>query len=571
MKKAMKWILPILLVCLLIGSAGWYMFVYDPGTVQDFLTAQARTCAKAGNFDAATWLYNQSYKLSGQDQNVAIELADIYKSVGNYTKAENTLSKAIADGGNAELYIALCETYVEQDKLLDAVNMLDNISDPAIKAELDQLRPAAPTADYEPGFYSEYISLSFTTESGTIYVTTDGDYPSTAADTYTEPVQLPSGETNIYALVVNEKGLVSSLSVLNYTVGGVVEEVTLTDPAIDSAVRTTLMFGEDTAIYSDDLWTISEFTLPAEAASVEDLRYLTHLKKLAIADRQIDSLDFLSSMTQLEELSLSGCTLPENLETIAALPALKSLNLSGCGLSTIAKLSMASGLESLDVSSNAIGDISVLSNMPLLKIVDLAHNAVTDLSAMTALPQLTELDVSYNSVSSVAPVGVCTGLKKLDIANNTVADISPLSALTQLTHFYAGYNQLSDVSVLANCLGLLEVDVSNNSLTDVSALSVLVSMTDFDFSYNDVTVLPAFPEDCALEIINGEHNFMEDISSLAGMDNLGYVYMDYNNLTDISFLKDCPKLVQVNVYGTNVTDVYTLIDMGVIVNYDPTT
>lgn len=570
MKKAMKWILPVLLVVLLVASAGWYMFVYDPGTVQDLLTAQARNCAKMGNFDAAAWFYHQSYKLSGEDQDVAIELADIYKSVGNYTKAENTLSSAIADGASADLYAALCGTYVEQDKLLDAVNMLDSISDPAIKAELDQRRPAAPTADYEPGLYNEYISLSFTASSGTLYVTTDGSYPSTLTGTYTEPVQLPAGETRIFALAV-ENGLVSTLTELSYTIGGVVEEVTLTDPAIDSAVRSALLFGAETPIYSDDLWTITEFEVPAEAASLDDLKYLTQLKKLTVINRPIESLDFLSGMTVLEELNMSGCGIPADLGPIGVLPALKVLNLSGCGLSTISTLSLATGLTHLNVSNNAIGDISVLTNMPLLTVVNLSHNAVTDLSAVTALPQLTELNVSFNSISSVGPVGVCTLLKKLDITNNTVTSISALSALTSLTHFYAGYNQLTDVNVLTGCVGLLELNVSNNALTDITSLGSLVNMTTFDFSYNDITVLPSWPQDAALYSINGEHNFMEDISSLGGMAKLAYVYMDYNNLTDISFLIDCPGLVQVNVYGTDVTDVYELIDAGVIVNYDPTT
>lgn len=570
MKKVMKWVIPLLLVALLIGSAGWYMFVYDRATVQDFLTVQARNCAQSGNYEAAAWFYDQSYKLAGADEHVAIELAGIYSSAGNYTKAENTLSSAIADGGNVELYIALCEVYVEQDKLLDAVNLLDNITDPSIKAELDALRPSAPVADYEQGLYNEYISLTFTSNGPSIYVTADGTYPSTADNLFTEPVQLPAGETRLFAVSVAENGLVSPLADMIYTVGGVVEAVTLTDPVIDSTIRSQLLFGAETPLYSNDLWKITEFEMPAEAASTDDLKQLTHLKKLSIHDRPLDSLEFLSTMTVLEELDLSGCDLPDDLSAIATLPALKVLNLSDCGISTISTLAMATGLTHLNVSSNAIGDVSVLSSMPLLSVVDLSHNAVTDLSCVTALPQLTELNVSFNSIASVGPVGVCTLLKKLDITNNQITDISALSALTSLTHFYAGYNQLADVNVLVGCIGLQELNISHNALTDITALSSLVNMKDFDFSYNDVTVLPALPKDSALHTINGEHNFMEDISALGGMTNLAYVYMDYNNISDISFLEDCSGLVQVNVYGTNVTDVYTLIDMGVIVNYDPT-
>lgn len=571
MKKIMKWVFPLLLVALLISSAGWYMFVYDRSTVQDFLTAQARSSARKGNSDAAAWFYNQSYKLSGQDQNVAIELADIYKSVGNYTKAESTLTKAVADGGDAELYIALCKTYVEQDKLLDAVNMLDNVSDPAIKAELDALRPTVPTADYAPGFYSQYISLTFQENSGKLYVTTDGAYPTTGRAPYAEPISLGAGETKVYAVSVAENGLVSPLSILSYTIGGVIEPVELADSIIEAGVRETLMFGENTQIYSNDLWSITEFTVPAEAETLEDLRHFTHLKKLTVTGRSIDSLSFLAAMTQLEELDLTGCTLPEELGSIAAVASLKKLSLESCNLSTIAELEKAIGLTHLDLSSNAIGDISVLANMPQLTVLDLSHNAVTDLTPISGLSLLSELDLSYNSVSSVAPAALCLELRKLDVTSNTISDLSPMKTLNKLTHFYGGYNNLTDVSVLAGCPGLTELNVSNNHLVDISGLSVLTALQRFDFSYNDVEVLPAFPTDCALVEINGEHNFMTDISVLGGMPNLTHVYMDYNNLTDISFLASCPNLVQVNVYGTDVNQVDALLEHSIIVNFDPTT
>ena len=570
MKKTMKWILPILLVILLIGSAGWYMFVYDPGTVQSFLNDQAANLARSGHFEAASWLYSQSSRLTAQDGNGAIELAKVYRAAGNYTKAESTLARAIAENPSAELYMALSGTYVEQDKLLDAVNMLDNITDETIRAQLEEHRPVPALVSHEPGLYNEYISLSFTCDVGSLYVTSDGEYPSLADGIWTEPIKLPAGETKILSLVVGENGLVSPLTQLNYTVVGVVEPVTLADDAVEAKLREKLLFAENTVIYTSDLWTITEFEVPAETASLEDLKWLTELKKLTVPARTLESLDFLRAMTELEELTLSGCTLPEDISPIGTLAKLKVLNLSGCGLTTVAKLEGASALTSLDLSSNAIGDITVLGTMPNLTAVNLAHNAVTNLGALASLSQLQELDVSYNSVGDISPVSGCASLKKLDITHNTVVELAPLASLTGLTHFYAGYNDIVDVSVLANLTELTELNISNNILEDISTLKSLNKLTDFDFSYNDVRVLPAFDKSCALVKINGEHNFMEDISALGGMKQLTHVYMDYNNISDISFLADCPNLVVVNVYGTKVTNVDKLLQHSIIVNYDPT-
>ena len=573
MKKIVKWILPLVLVAALIGSAIWYMFVYDRDTVQDFLISMARRCAENGNFEGATWFYDLSYEHSDEDENVAIELAEIYASVGNYTKAEYTLANAIADGGSVELYTALCKTYVAQDKLLDAVTMLDNIADPALKAELDAMRPVIPATDAAPGFYNQYITLSFTHNGTILYVTTDGDYPSTEAAPYAEPVTLAQGETKVYAISVGENGLVSPLAIFNYTVGGVIEPVTLTDPVMESLVREKLMFGADTVIYTSDLWTIEEMTVPAEVTDLADLALMTHLKKLTIADRQIPSLSFLSGMTSLEELNITGCRIGEGMNAISTLPSLKKLVLNDCGLSTIADLSNALMLTHLDLGNNAIGDISALAGMTALEWLDLSENAVGDLSTLAGLPQLRYLNLSHNAVSSIVPLTSCAAITELDVSYNSISDISAVGNMSGLTHLYAGHNAITSVGALANCTALEELDVSNNAVTELSALSGLAALRELSFSHNAVAVLPSFPEDSVLNTVNGEHNVLTDVSSMGRLSALNYVYLDYNaELSDISFLVNCHQLVQVNVYGTAVpTDsVNKLIDRSVIVNFDPT-
>lgn len=573
MKTIAKWILPLLLVAALIGSAVWYMFVYDRETVEDFLVAQARSCAQEGNFRAATWFYGLSYQLSDQSQNVAIELADIYKSVGNYTKAESTLTSAIADGASPELYIALCKTFVEQDKLLDAVTMLDKITDPGLKAQLDALRPAAPQVDLEPGFYNQYITLNFTHSGKTLLATTDGEYPSLEKPMAEPSVSLDQGETKIYALSIGENGLVSPLSIFNYTVGGVIEQVTLADPVLEFAIRELLLFGTDTDIYTSDLWTITEFTVPAEAESLEDLALLTHLEKLTIADRKLDSLSFLAGMTLLQELRITGCRVEDTMSFIASLPSLEKLTLSGCSLSSVAELAPARMLLELDLSNNAIGNLEALANMTALEKLDLSENAVSDLSVLAGLPQLKELDLAHNAVSSIVPLTSCAGLTRLDISYNNVTEISALTNLSGLTHFAAGHNSVSDLSPLASCTLLEYLDVSHNAVTDIAPVSGMGKLRELNFSYNAVAVLPALAKDVPLTVINGEHNLLTDVSPLGTCAALNYVYLDYNaELKDISFLINCSQLVQVNVYATAVpTDsVNALIDRSVIVNFDPT-
>ena len=180
MKKALRIILPILLVLVILASAVWYLMIYDPDFTRDVILSTARSFDNSGHHNVAAWLYDLAYRQSDGGDNVAIELANHYKSIGNYTKAEYTLSSAISDGGTVELYVALCQTYVEQDKILDAISMLSNIKDPEIKATIDLMRPASPTFDLAPGFYSQYVTVNIKSEDSDLYINTQGEYPSTS-------------------------------------------------------------------------------------------------------------------------------------------------------------------------------------------------------------------------------------------------------------------------------------------------------------------------------------------------------------------------------------------------------
>ena len=570
MKKHLRRIVPFLLVIGIIASIGWYLLVYDRGFTRDVLLENARFFDMQGHDKVASFFYDLAYEHSDQDDSVAIELANQYISDGNYTKAEQTLTNAIADGGSADLYMALCKTFVEQDKLLDAVAMLNNIGDPAIKAELDALRPAAPTADPAPGFYSQYISITVTAEDSQLFFTTTGEYPSTDDVPPAEAIPLAAGETKVYALCVGDNGLVSPLTILGYTIGGVIEEAKFVDPAMEAAVREILGVDNEAILMTDTLWEIKEFTVPAEAASLEDLALLPYVEKLSVSGMKLDSLSFLSSLTALAELSLSGCRFPaDDLSIIASLPKLTRLNMAECGLSTIAALSEAQNLTHLDLSNNTLQNLVPLSTMHTLQEIILNHNAVVSLDALSNLTNLETLDIAYNSVSDLSPLASCRSLKQLSAGNNSITILSALNNLPDLNCLQLENNRISDLSLLSDCHSLTELNVSRNAITDISPLASLTNLKDLNFSYNQVEQLPKWDDGNALSNINGSYNALTSIDNLKNAENLSYVYMDYNQLTSINAIAGCYHLVMVNVYGNEIEDVSALTDHDIIVNYNP--
>ena len=572
MKKLIHFLVPLLMIVLVIASIGWYLFVYDRAFTRDLLLQQARDNDLKGNTSLSSWFYNLAYGFSGQDENVAIELANQYKASGNYTKAEVTLSKAIRDGATKELYIALCKTYVEQDKILDAVSMLANIPNASIKAELEAMRPAAPQADYPSGYYSQYISVTLSSSEGTtLYYTTDGDYPSIADEPYSVPIELPLGESQVYAVSVADNGLVSPVTILGYTIGGVIEPVIFMDASMEQAIRAALGYDQSHVLYTNDLWQITELEVPSDAMTLEDLIYLTYLENLTVNGRNMSNLQDFAGLNHLKKLDLSGCRFPaDSLKTIASLPHLKELNLSNCSLSTLSGLENAESMEILDISNNTIRNLEPLSNMSALSELYLQHNAVANLAVVGGLPELTVLDISYNALTSIAPLTGNVRLTKLNAANNQIGDVSAAASLPMLAELNLDYNGLTDISGLSGCASLKTLTVSNNQLSGIDALSGMNTLERLDFSYNSVSSLPDFGANSAMQVIDGSYNALESIDSIAKMADISYVYMDYNKLTSVDALADCFHLVQVNVYGNEIPDVSALTEHDILVNYDPT-
>lgn len=571
MKRLTRFLVPLLLLLVIVGSIVWYLFVYDRNFTRDSLLSQARFQDMHGNARISSMFYDMAYRFSNHDENVAIELANQYKESGNYTKAEVTLTQAIKNSPTVELYTALCKTFMEQDKLLDAVNLLENITNPDIKAQIDDLRPSAPEADHEPGYYSQYIDLGLHSTAHTLYYTTNGEYPSIHGNVYEGPVALPSGESIIYAIAVDNSGLVSPVSVLGYTITGVIEEVVFADPAFEASIRSLLGADADEVIYTNELWDITEYTAPESISTYADLSLLTNLTGLTINNDTIDSLSSLASLNKLRTLDLTGSRFQaEELSILAQLPALTSLTLADCGLSTIEGLETVSGLNYLDLSENTVRNLTPLSNMGYLMELNLQHNAVTSLEAISGLSNLETLDVSYNALTSLAPLGSCVRLNWINADNNQLTNVSGVDVLPLLDYLSLDYNQLTNVNALASCAELTNLSIANNSITDIAALSALTKVEIFDFSYNNVANLPKWEASTALQVIDGSYNALTSIDGLKIMEELAYVYMDHNQITNIDALADNYCMVQINVFGNSIPDVDALIDHNIIVNYDPT-
>ena len=552
MKYILKIFLIVLLVVAIIGGACWFFLVQRPDLTMSVFAHWGDYFYDAGRYNRAVSLYETACKLSPDNANLPVRLAQAYINSGNYTKAEYTLVSAITNNPESvQLYVALSKTYIEQDKILDAEQMLDRITSADVKAQIDALRPNVPVLSPESGYYSEYIDVAVTATGGTAYLAVNQDYPSIETDAYEAPVTLEAGDSKVVVVTVAENGLVSDAVYGGYTIGSVVEEVTLSDSALDSYVRELLGKSASDTIMSDELWELEELTLPEGVQDISDLTRFAGLKTLTIQNATGLDLSVLPQLTTLQTLDLSGTTLPTStLDAIGTLPELKKLVLQSCAVT-------------------AINPLVGLSN---LEYLDLTNNSVTDLTAITALEHLKDLYLTNNPVKSITYLNSCLELERLHIENCGVSRLSSLAGNTSLQELYASNNEISDISVLSDCVSLSVLDISDNQVKDVSVIANLPELTYFLASHNQIESLPTFDTaTCKLVRINVNNNQLTDLSPLKGLPALNYIFADYNQISDISGLEDCPLLTQLNLFDNPVNEaqVKALQEIGRIVNYTP--
>lgn len=574
MKKILKLVIPILLILALLGGGYWFFFRYRVDITTGLLRRFAEAQSNSGHYSTAIRCYRWADELDPQNADEAMKLAEAYHKNGNYTKTEYVLVNAIQKApGDIRLYEALSKIFVEQDKLLDAQRLLDNISDPEAMAALAEMRPAAPGLSPPADYYSEYIPIELLQNDAdaTCYFTLDGSYPSQETDIYSGPITLRGGQTTVNAVAVGKNGLVSSLTSGDYTIAGVVEDVSFHDPALQASIQELLLRGDRT-VRTDELWDIEELTLPAAMQNTEDMTLFTGLKKLV--GRDLGELDysFLATIPDLNYLELESCVVStKTLEQIAACPKLETLILTNCGLNNVEPLAGMRPLRVLDLSENSINALAPLTAVGFegLEELYLSHNALTRLPEMKSFQALRILDLSYNALTYVGGISSCTTLERVNLSHNQLSSVTPLSALTNLVWFNGSNNQITDVSMMSPCTKLESFLMTDNKLKNVDFLSECVALREVYIDNNDVVKVPAFQSECPLETFAATHNFLDDLSGLAGLQKLKLVNADYNNIKDIDVLLDCPALVQVNVYSTNVHKGGKLAEKGVVVNFTP--
>ncbi|XP_076905084.1 receptor-like protein EIX2 [Bidens hawaiensis] len=225
--------------------------------------------------------------------------------------------------------------------------------------------------------------------------------------------------------------------------------------------------------------------IPHHIGNLSNLKVLDlSLSSDSSNDLMIDDMAWISSLSKLEHLDLSGVDLSraQNLDSLLYMPSLLNLSLSRCGFS-IAHLGShhlnysreLASIKHLDLSENYLrGELpGLFVNMTSLESLDLSLNNVTMAWSFENLLQM----ILYVLELHLSDCNI----QKINLSPNNLS----LSIHSSIQHLDLSLNEIEGrfPYVLTNMSSLLSVDLSYNGLN--SSIPIMPNLFKLDISGNN--------------------------------------------------------------------------------------
>lgn len=192
------------------------------------------------------------------------------------------------------------------------------------------------------------------------------------------------------------------------------------------------------------------------------------LRQLDISDTGIQSFDWLSSFTRLDELRADRMQLQDT-TLLESMIYLEELSLSGNGITSLEGLKNTSKLSKVDLSHNSLTDVSVLSRSEAtLTVLHLENNDLADLSCLSNAKELKKVYVDGNELESLTWLKESKELQILTASHNRLWTITGLGIGEKLQYLNLSHNALWDIAegdLVFGADAYLIVDLSYNQLS----------------------------------------------------------------------------------------------------------
>ena len=275
----------------------------------------------------------------------------------------------------------------------------------------------------------------------------------------------------------------------------------------------------------------------------------------------------LYSLSQLEMLSIRGCTISEEqLKALAsALP--NCIIHSETAIETVSEVTLGgvsfkTDAEELNLSNMGISDLSALSVCRELKSLDLTGNKVSDLSPLMDLPKLEWLCIKDNLVTDLRPLMAMSSLRTINAEGNGITGTAALGSLSQLTELYLAFNPISDLSGVGKLTNLHKLGLESVGLTDemlpalygLSSLDVLRIYDNPNLSGEAVDALKAQLRGC--QVLHSQLLYSITVEGESFRENATEISLFGRGISDISMLNRFKKLEKLDLGGNDIENIY---------------
>ncbi|MFA6483023.1 MAG: C10 family peptidase [Bacteroidales bacterium] len=227
----------------------------------------------------------------------------------------------------------------------------------------------------------------------------------------------------------------------------------------------------------------------------ESIGKLSQLTELKIRNTSLETLVFLQSTPKLMKFEYSDAS-PVEFEVLTHLPLIDELALPRTGLTDASFVSMMTELIQLDLSGNQLTGTGFLAPLNRLIRADLSGNRLKDVLLTDYLQALQRLDVSENNISGIIISAELKALNFLDLSNNKL--ISPgrfLLYTPALTELDLSHNMLRDMGK-QRCPNLEILNVSDNQLIATDWISIQPRLKKLNAEHNRISDLSGLVKNC---------------------------------------------------------------------------
>jgi len=304
--------------------------------------------------------------------------------------------------------------------------------------------------------------------------------------------------------------------------------------------------------------------------SKEDLHQIIKIKVLSIAgNRQIQSLDALSNLSQLKELNCQSTDI-STIEAIGSLTDLCDLNFSDTRVDDIKPLEKLNKLQKLTFDRTNVSSILPIMENSELRNIYCDETTVPEqeiVNYLLANPeclvvyQTGELEIWWDKLPDVWKLLAEKFLKtKQSLTREQLQEIANLHRidLSDFPEMEKRSIEIKSLNHIGKLLFLEELKLSNTGITNLNPLRGMTSLKVLFVPNNPIGSLEPLSEVRNLETLDVQNTPIENLEFLAGLSHLKKLNCSGTAIKKLKGLENLGNLEQLDCYNTNIKNLNEL-------------